>query len=367
MRWACSRSACWASPPSDAVRQALRALALPLAVAVATALAFRAPLPYFTEQPGAMFGLAERVRVGGYDDKLSGEVLFGTVNVRTATLARAVRAALDRNVTLVRRERFLPEGLNPQAFFDQQRAEFLLAADVAAAVGLRAAGLMVDPDALRGEGALVLRVDAAGPVLGRIRAGDVITEVDGQPVTTDVQYRALLDAGGWDPVTLSVRRGERVTRVELAPAANRRGEPSLGLTVSTFRPSVDLPVPVRVDNARVGGPSAGLAVALTVYDVAAPEDLLAGRDVMATGSIDPAGRVGPIGGVEFKAVAAERAGIDLLLVPAEQAEAARDAVDPDAPLRIVGVASFSDALAALREPAAAVRAAHDAAVVHRAA
>ena len=342
------------------MRRALRALAAPLAAVVVMVLAFQAPLPYFTEQPGAVFGLSRRVRVEGFAEPLHGEVVFGTVNVRTATLAAAVRAALDRHVQLVRRERFLPEGLDSRAFFEQQRAEFALASDVAAAVALRAAGLRVDPDALRGQGALVLRVQRGGPVQGRLRPGDVVTAVNGRLVTTDAAYRAVVRELGWDPITLTVRRGEHETELRLAPVATRSGQPSLGLVVSTFRPKVDLPVGVRVNNARVGGPSAGLAVALTVYDLAVPDDLLAGRAVMATGTLDADGRVGPIGGVAFKAVAARRAGLDVLLVPAEQLGEARAALGDGAP-RVEGVATFAEALAVLRAPAAAAGA-----PVHRA-
>ncbi|HWH33092.1 MAG TPA: S16 family serine protease [Egibacteraceae bacterium] len=333
------------------MRRSLRTIAAPLAAAVLMVLAFRAPLPYFTERPGALFGLDGRVAVQGHPEPLHGDVLFGTVNVRGATLVAAVRAALERDVQLVRRERLIPEGLDSQAFFEQQQAEFALAADVAAAVGLRAAGLPVEPDALRGEGALVLRVVRGGPAQRRLRPGDVVTAVNARPVTTDGEYHAVVDALAWEPMTLTVQRDGVVQDIAITPAATRAGRPSVGLVVSTFRPQVSLPVPVRLSDIRVGGPSAGLAIALTVYDRVAAEDLLAGRVVAATGTLDTRGRVGPIGGVGLKAIAADRAAVDVLLVPAEQLEQARQA-GGDTRVRIVGVATFDEALEALREAAA---------------
>lgn len=339
------------------MRRALRGLVGPVAAIAVMVLAFQAPLPYFTEQPGSLFGLAARVEVEGYAEPLDGDVLFGTVNVRTATLVRALRAAVDPHIQLVRRERLIPEGLDVGAFFDQQRAEFELSADVAAAVGLRAAGLRVDPQALRGEGAVVLRVVQGGPAQALVRSGDVIVAVNGRAVTTDAEYRAVVEELGWEPLTLQVTRGAETREVRLAPGETRSGEPSLGLVVSTHRPEVWLPVDVRVASDKVGGPSAGLAIALTVFDLAAPDDVLQGRRVVATGTVDTQGRVGPIGGVALKAVAAERAGVDVLLVPARQVAQARAAIGGDSPVRLIGVATFDEALRALATDGAVVHAA----------
>jgi PDZ domain-containing protein len=66
--------------------------------------------------------------------------------------------------------------------------------------------------------------------------------------------------------------------------------------------------------------------------------------VATTGTIDIGGNVGPIGGIIQKVAAAEKAGIDLLLVPTtELADARAYAGD----LAIEGVSTLDDALAAL--------------------
>jgi PDZ domain-containing protein len=103
-------------------------------------------------------------------------------------------------------------------------------------------------------------------------------------------------------------------------------------------------VTVDVDAHGVGGPSAGLAFALEIVDQLSPGGLTSGRLVAVTGGLDAEGRVVPVMGVTLKAQAAERAGADLLLVPAaNEAEAIR-AVDD---LRVVPVSSFADAISAL--------------------
>lgn len=321
-------------------------LAIAVLAVLGLGLVLRAPLPYFVEQPGTLIGLAPRVQIQGYDDKLNGEVMFGTVNVRTATLWSAIGAGFDPHAQVIRRERLIPQGQGSAAFFAQQRAEFTLSSHLAAAVGMRAAGLPVDPDVLHGEGALVLRVQSGGPAEGRLQAGDVILRLNQQRVHTEPEFTTALTQAQWDPLTFTVQRDTRRLTVHVAPAADRTGEPSIGVFVSTFRPRVALPAPIQVDVDRVGGPSAGLAIALTVFDVVASEDLVAGRTIVVTGSIDPDGTVGPIGGIALKAVAAARAGVDRLLVPMAQLAEAQEAAGPD--LSIVGVRTFDDAVTALR-------------------
>lgn len=78
----------------------------------------------------------------------------------------------------------------------------------------------------------------------------------------------------------------------------------------------------------IGGPSAGatmtLAVATALNDLTgAHGDWDLDPRVAMTGTINPDGTVGPVGGIPEKAQAAEAAGIDLFLFPAGQERAAR--------------------------------------------
>ena len=76
------------------------------------------------------------------------------------------------------------------------------------------------------------------------------------------------------------------------------------------------PFPVSITLKDTGGPSGGLVFALGIIEKLTPEDLLKGRVVAGTGTIDKAGQVGAIGGIDDKLVAARRAGATLFLAPA---------------------------------------------------
>jgi hypothetical protein len=121
--------------------------------------------------------------------------------------------------------------------------------------------------------------------------------------------------------------------------------PALGITLATTRTVAQSRLAVRIDVANVGGPSAGLALALGVVDAVAGGDLTAGRRVAATGTIDPEGAVGDVGGVEQKTVAVERAGASIFLVPVQERSVAQRASNGH--LVVVAVRSLAAALAYL--------------------
>jgi PDZ domain-containing protein len=109
-----------------------------------------------------------------------------------------------------------------------------------------------------------------------------------------------------------------------------------------------LPATVTINTANIGGPSAGLAMTLTLIDKLSRGSLSGDQLVAATGTMQPNGQVGAVGGVEEKAVAAHDSGAKYFIVPDGDGnvDAARAADQPD--LTILPVTSLKGALADLR-------------------
>lgn len=92
------------------------------------------------------------------------------------------------------------------------------------------------------------------------------------------------------------------------------------------------------------GPSAGLALALSMVDAAFPGDLTARTRVAASASITAEGTTGPVGGLSEKLHSAREAGIEVVFVsPGAGIPAGSDT--GDAGLRVVEVASLAEAVA----------------------
>ncbi len=337
----------------------LRRALLPLSLLTLVAALLIVPLPLYVEQPGRLVSLAACVEVAAPDaEPVAGDYLLTTVNLVEATTYEALRGAVVADAAVVRKREVLPPGVDPSAFFDAQADVFATTADVAAAVGLEAAGFEAE---VTGDGVSVVRALPDTPAAGVLFPGDVVTAVDGEPVRVDADLRAAVAAAGAGAtLRLSLVRDGTAQEVAVTPTL-LEGRPVIGVEIETANPRVVLPVPVEVASGAIGGPSAGLMIAVTVYDkVSADEDLAAGRRVAGTGTIDEQGRVGPIGGIRLKVIAAHRAGVDVFLAPASQLAEARAGVPPGGELEVVGVADFDAARAALARSAAGAPADGDA-------
>jgi PDZ domain-containing protein len=222
---------------------------------------------------------------------------------------------------------------------------------------------------------------APGPTLDALDAVDIAGAPSyasaGELVITTIEVR---DVDGWRtwwelralpghdvvPRTLFVPAGQDLAEVAAANRdvmgesqrrATRAALGALGLPLDAEgRPTgAAAGLEVAIDTGVVGGPSAGLVLALAIVDRLGPEDLTGGLVVAGTGTVGEDGRVGAVGGVAQKLTAAlardgGRRSADVFLVPRGELAAARR-VEVGAELLVVPVddlAGALDALAVLR-------------------
>ncbi|MGI9603278.1 MAG: YlbL family protein [Acidimicrobiales bacterium] len=213
-------------------------------------------------------------------------------------------------------------------------------------------------DPVSASGAAVERVFDETPADLALRCGDVIIEVDGQPVVSSADLRdAIVEKVPGDIVALQVEDFDGEVRAEeIVLGDNGEGGGFLGVTTGTRFEENDLPIDVSISTGEVGGPSAGLAFTLAILDTLTAGDLAGGADVAVTGTIRFDGSVGPVGGVRQKVIAARRSGASTFLLPAqpgceeEVVECPRDAIYESAgDMNLVEVSTLDDALTALSD------------------
>ena len=168
------------------------------------------------------------------------------------------------------------------------------------------------PTALR-----IASVAPDGPAVDVLRAGDEVVAAGGVPVETGEQLRKVVGdnpPGTVLPIEI-VRAGARQTvSVTLGthPADSEAGY--LGVVPEVVDADPRLEVTYNVGD--IGGPSAGMMLALAVIDQLSPGELTSGKFIAGTGTITDEGVVGPIGGITHKTRAARDAGATVFLVPA---------------------------------------------------
>lgn len=306
------------------------------------------PVPYVTLSPGSARPVTEQVLVEGapsYPPRSS--VAFTTVSLGSTTLLEALAGWLDDDVDVLPEEAV--RGGRSEDESRRYNAELMDSSkQVAIAVALERLGHDVD---VTTTGAIVRAILPDSPAADGLELDDVIVAVDGEPVDEPGEVGDLLQGGG--PGARHVLTVERPAgsdeRVEVeVPTIAAADDPSralIGISAEDRITAFDFPVDVTIDSGRVGGPSAGLAFTLAVIDVLTPGELTGGNRVAVTGTMDLAGRVGPVGGGAQKGIAVRKAGYDVFLVPSDELDEVREAVGDR--VQVIPVDTLDEALEAL--------------------
>jgi PDZ domain-containing protein len=305
------------------------------------------PVPYVALGPGPTvntLGSSDGkpiIQITGHDSSTSkGHLNLTTVSVGDGLdLGTAVRLWIDDSVAVVPREFVYPPDRSAKQTDAQNAADFRQSQTSAETVALRELGY---PVLVR-----VTELASGSASEGRLAAGDVLTAVDGQKVTSRQRLLELVRAkGAGETLTIGYRRDGKdgATEIVAGKATDDPRRAALGVSVSQEQPH---PFSISIALDKIGGPSAGLMFALGIIDKIEPEDLTGGMFVAGTGTIDDEGTVGPIGGIQQKLVAARRAGATVFLTPAGNCAEAAAAIP--AGLRLVKVERLEQALTALEQ------------------
>lgn len=298
---------------------------------VLLAVAALLPVPYVTMNPGPTVNVLGDSRnkpiieVKGHQTyPTSGDLRLTTVSVTNPThrigLGEAMGAWFDGARAVYPRDVIYPPDRTAQDVERESAVEMVSSQDTAIAAALSELGY--DPP-LQIE---VLDVTAGSPADGKLQTRDRILQVNGQRISDVNQVtRAVQRSGVGRPARFVVRRGSATKTVAVTTKASPQ-DPKKAVVGIQIGTGYDFPFDVSVrlgDN--IGGPSAGLIFSLGVYDTLTPGSLTGGTDIAGTGTITAKGRVGPIGGIQQKIVAAADAGAKIFLVPPQNCDSALNA------------------------------------------
>ena len=303
-------------------------------------------IPYFLFSPGPTAPVGELINVPkDHRHPVSGQVLLTTVLQARAHVADFVLSWARSNDQLVSSQA-VAGNLTPSELERLDQAEMTASQQDAEVVAMRRAGYQV---AEHGAGTSVVVVLPHTPATGLLKADDVIVAVNGEPTPLEQDTARILAASPpGSRVTLEVQSPSGVTRSVSVALARRPDNPSkgfLGVELVTKADHFSFPFQVTIDSHGIGGPSAGLAFALGLLQELTGANLTNGRRIAATGTIDPDGTVGDVGGVAQKTVSVSDSGATLFLVPPGEYH---DAVSHAGPhLKVVAVSTFEQALQAI--------------------
>ncbi len=292
-------------------------------------LALTMPVPYVILSPGPTYntlGTDDRgstivVIEGKKATTTTGHLNLTTVSIssESVTAFQAIAAWLSHDEVVVPKTSVYPPGTSQQKTNEQNTQDFLSSQDSATAAAL------CELHYPKGFG--VLKVNADGPSHGVLQPGDFLRTVDGKPAglggRAEQGARAPKPPGSRCALTVTRKQQPADLKVTLGQPLKGKKGASLGIVVADgcLAPfTVDLGL-----GNQIGGPSAGLMFALGIMDKVGTVDLTKGRFIAGTGTIDTDGKVGPIGGIALKMIAAKDKGASVFLAPAGNCDDVRKA------------------------------------------
>jgi PDZ domain-containing protein len=271
--------------------------------------------------------------------KTSGNLNLTTVSVETSdtTVAGAIRGWLARDAVVVPHDSIYPPGRTQQQVNEQDKQDFTESQNSATAA---AACELKYP-----RGVAVSSVPTDSPNAGVLKPRDQLTSLAGVAVTDDSSLRKVLETlkvGDKVPVIVTRDGKHETVVITLGPPDSGNTTPRIGITLIS---GCLMPFDVTLGLSDIGGPSAGLMFALGIIDKVGTDDLTHGRFIAGTGTIDPTGNVGVIGGIQLKMLGARRAGATVFLAPAGNCPDVRGNVPSG--MRVVKVSTLHEAIADL--------------------
>ena len=327
-------------------RRSLTLLIASVGTAVAIAVSVLVPVPYVILGPGPTLNTLGKDSAGHPLITISGHPVYptnGHLNLVTVSyqgcagnrfnIFTALVAWLNPHQAVVPEGEICPAGQTQKQTQEQDTQEMTSSQQTATAAALTQLHIPYSTEVV------VVLPEQGFPAYGVLKAGDVITAVDGQPVTGPASLTKLISAHPpGSTLTLTITRSGQSHQVQVGTRESG-GHPVMGVQITQ---EYKFPFQVTISVGDIGGPSAGMMFALGIIDKLSRLSLTSGRFIAGTGEITASGQVQPIGGIQQKMIGARNAGATIFLTPAANCADAKGAVP--AGLRLVKVSTLNQAV-----------------------
>jgi Lon-like protease len=300
------------------------------------------PTNYVVTYPGLTMNMNEYAQVdkGKSNDQIAGVLVFERPAFRIDWLYAKLFAEYE----------FAVKEANPPSLHEQLqevRTQQIDANEMASAVAFAKVGL---GQGAVSHGAMVNSLVKDLPAAKQLKAGDVIIQANGDPIsTTNELINHIKQMKPGNELKLVIKRNGAELNVAIQTQADAKDPKNtvIGIQVSD---DVELDLPLKVKFKpyllHVGGPSHGAMLTLALIDQLTAGGVTNGNIVAGTGTINSLGQVGEIGGIRQKAYTVERSAVDVFFVPYDQFAEARLGASL---LNIVPVRTIDDILTWLKE------------------
>lgn len=312
-------------------------------VIISTSIIFNIPLPYYISAPGGVIDIENRITIDDKEIDKDGSLNMLYVSEYNGTVGSYIIAKVLNNWDIKKQEEkqiVSTETLEEISI----RNKLLLKQSIQSAtlVAFESAGKEVKINSKENIVLVNLKEND-------LKIGDVVLEVEDIEIDNISDIRNILDEKEEnDKVKIKVLRNEKELDLEI-PVSIENNQKILGVMLYTYydyelNPKIELKF-----KDSESGSSGGLMMALSIYNAISDGDIIKGRNIAGTGTIDSDGNIGKIDGIKYKIMGAYKNKMDIVLVPKDNYEEAKKINEENNyDLKIVKVEKFKDAIEYLK-------------------
>ena len=304
-------------------------------------VAFRIETGYSIYRPGGIINVNERVQINNETRSIDGSLNMAYVGMIEGRLPFYLIARVLPSWDLVRNETITFN--DEETMQDALRRNRLLFQESISTATLLAYQRSDIPFEITSETHYIIYIHENAS--RDFRIGDEIVRYNGVEFTTLNNLREYINQQSiGDTIEILIRRDNREIVIN-TPIFKAENLQMIGLATATIF-EIESQKSITMDSrATESGPSGGLMLTLAIYSALINEDITRGNRIVGTGTINPDGSIGMVGGIEYKISGAVRSGADIFLVAQRNYDLAREYTDlKDYDIILKGVSSLDEAL-----------------------
>ena len=303
---------------------------------------FNYHLPYYINMPGGTININDRIECDSCSD-INGSLNMLYVSEYEATIATYLMSYIMPNWDLEEISTQQISDETQEEIYDRNRLMLDNSVDNAIYVAYKESGKDIDISDKR-------NVVIATTISNGLKIGDEILEIDGNKIEDINEIKDIInDSEVGAKLKFKIIRDDEEEEVEVEVCE----EDSVKMIGAVIVMDLDYKLDPDIDlkfKASESGSSGGMMLALSIYSKISGEDLVRGRNIAGTGTIDMVGNVGQIDGIKYKIMGAYKDNIDIVLVPSDNyKEAIKVKKKYGYDMKIVKVDTFSDVIEYLKK------------------
>ena len=315
-----------------------------LIVIIFTSIIFNIPLPYYISAPGGTIDIENRITVNDKEIDKDGSLNMLYVTEYNGTVGSYVIAKVLKNWDINKiEEKQIVDTETLEQISTRNRLLLKQSIQSATLVAFNSAGKEVKINS-KEHIVLVNLKD------NDLKIGDIVLKVEDIEIENITDIKNILEEKQEnDKVKLLIKRNNKELEIEI-PVSVENNQKILGVVLYTYldyelNPKIELKF-----KDSESGSSGGLMMALSIYNAISDEDIIKGRNIAGTGTIDSDGNVGKIDGIKYKIIGAYKNKMDIVLVPKDNYEEAKKINEENNyNLKLVKVEKFEDAIKYLKK------------------